>query len=547
MGRNRAFALGVLVTLAALTPPAFSQEAAASTFYFADGSTRPGFVEQLTVLNLSSDQATVDVIFSAADAAGTVVEVPPLSFSVGPRSRATRSVNDHIGKPLDVSMRLTSNKEIVAERTMYFRTDLAGGASGVSTLVGTTKTVTDAYFPEGTVRTGFQQFFSFYNPGTINSRVRVEFTASNDSGQAVPITTLQVEVPPGGRESRDVNQFMASTNVPTPLDASAHVIATEAVVAERTVYFKSGLAGGVEGATASNGITRGDDTWYFAAGRVGSTDAQVVSLMNLADQEADLTFKFRTFDTDGTELKTPDLEVKVPAKGRAGRDVNAYMKERGLLSDFDVSMEVRANRDIVVERSTYTKSTLAGGVSGGGTSPGSTLPGRRHDFPATSVGANAETILTFLNTGDSPVDVTVSFYATSPSGEPVKVPDLILEIDDEKPRAERSLSRHLADSSVSGPVELAVRVSSDSPILAERSIYVRSSLAGGVQGATTTFGFSGKDEVSGPPFLLIMLGVGIVAITIGAVVVGFSRGKAMPQPVEPTDVPERQTVASPSG
>jgi subtilisin family serine protease len=99
----------------------------ATSWYFAEGTTRTGFVEYLTLANPGDTAATVTVEYMLGGGQGDNVMQ---QWEVPARSRLTVSVNDAVGPDKDVSMRVTSDRAVVAERPMYFDYGSAAWSGG---------------------------------------------------------------------------------------------------------------------------------------------------------------------------------------------------------------------------------------------------------------------------------------------------------------------------------------------------------------------------------------------------------------------------------
>ncbi|MBU4175733.1 MAG: hypothetical protein KKB90_07475, partial [Actinobacteria bacterium] len=101
-----------------------------STWYFAEGTTRPGFDTYLCMGNPSEKGATVSITYIRGDGTTERQDVMVL-----PLSRKTVSANDFLGTvdgPADdtaVYVEVTNNVGIVVERPMYFsyKGDIPGG------------------------------------------------------------------------------------------------------------------------------------------------------------------------------------------------------------------------------------------------------------------------------------------------------------------------------------------------------------------------------------------------------------------------------------
>lgn len=88
---------------------------ASSTFYFAEGYTGAGFDEWLCLMNPGTSATTAHITYMFPDGTTKKQDV-----EVGATTRTTVKVNDIVGPGRDVSVQITSDGPIVAERPMYF-------------------------------------------------------------------------------------------------------------------------------------------------------------------------------------------------------------------------------------------------------------------------------------------------------------------------------------------------------------------------------------------------------------------------------------------
>jgi hypothetical protein len=203
------------------------------TFYFAEGSVRPGFHSYICMSNPANTPSNTKVTFMLGD--GTVKEK---TRTIAPHSRATVNVNDALGAgdgpASDFSARVetTDGTQISAERVMYFDyngpgTEQTGhGWSGGHCEMGLTSTGTKFYFAEGTVRKGFQPYICIANPENKAANVKVTYMGSNGS-----VRRQSVQVPAHTRSTINVaqvwNRLQAAGKSGAPMDLETQYLGLE--------------------------------------------------------------------------------------------------------------------------------------------------------------------------------------------------------------------------------------------------------------------------------------------------------------------------------
>jgi hypothetical protein len=105
------------------------------------------------------------------------------------------------------------------------------------------------------VRAGFVEFLTLQNPGGTPGTATLSFQGSDDSGAAVPVPSTTLALPATSRVTFNLNDYLASKGVPTPINISTKVTSDQGFVGERAMYFNVGLAGGVNGGTTVVGFT----------------------------------------------------------------------------------------------------------------------------------------------------------------------------------------------------------------------------------------------------------------------------------------------------
>lgn len=219
-------------------------EPTVSSFYFAEGTVRPGFAQYFTIQNPGSRSANVALEFQAADDSDNVVDLPTLITTVGARSRTTVNMADYarlngVRQPINLSTRITSDEQILAERPLYFSVDPALGArvTGGTTVVGISELATTWQFAEGTFRPGFVQYFTMQNPNDDEARVTLDFQAADDAGRQVAVAPVDVTIRAHGRRTVNVTRVLEAAGHRTALNISTLVTSSEPIAVERPMYF----------------------------------------------------------------------------------------------------------------------------------------------------------------------------------------------------------------------------------------------------------------------------------------------------------------------
>jgi hypothetical protein len=131
--------------------------AGSETWYLAEGCTGHFFDEYILVSNPTGELATFNIEFIGSN--GNSV----YTWQLAPKSRATVAVDQISGlENAEVSAIVTSDREIVVERAMYYARDSRRGGH-VSAAVE--EPSTDWYFAEGYTGGTFDEYLMLFNPG----------------------------------------------------------------------------------------------------------------------------------------------------------------------------------------------------------------------------------------------------------------------------------------------------------------------------------------------------------------------------------------------
>ena len=204
----------------------------ATAFYFAEGTTRVGFEEWLTLQNPGPRPLQVEAVYHFGPG-----QDRPLTrrYSVEGNGRLTVFVPDEVGAERDVSVALTSASPFLAERPMYFAYAGMGAAGwrGGHCSIGAEGASRELIFAEGYTGDGFHTWLCLQNPGGEDALVEVDYLTM-EAGALAPRTVV---VPPGTRISLFVGEHAgAGYQVSTIL----RVLSGPPLVAERPMYFSRG-------------------------------------------------------------------------------------------------------------------------------------------------------------------------------------------------------------------------------------------------------------------------------------------------------------------
>jgi hypothetical protein len=227
-------------------------------YYFAEGTTRPGFDEWLTLQNPSPSPITVNAVYQLGQGQGNPLSK---SYAVPANGRVTIFVPDEVGANKDVSIFLSSTGDFLAERPMYFHYTYAGASwTGGHCVIGSSQAAAEWYFAEGYTGEGSHQWLCLQNPGEQDAVVKISYY-TQETGLLPARTEI---VPAASRKTILVNDH-AGPNY----QLSTHIAVTSGpgIVAERPMYFNYNYSR--DGGSDTVGVTTPSVKWYFAEGYTG--------------------------------------------------------------------------------------------------------------------------------------------------------------------------------------------------------------------------------------------------------------------------------------
>lgn len=418
--------------------------------YFAEGYTEGSFQEYLCLVNPTDDKALVEATYyfsSSKNAHKQYLEMPP-----GSRTTVNVDVLSSYSSP---SIRVASDREIVAERPMYF--DYKNKAAGGHVAMGAASPSTQWYFAEGNDGGSFEQWINVLNPGymgalvTLTFQVQYEIEAAplfNPALISEEIVIDNVWIGPHSKNSYDIGYLVGYG-----CQNSLLLQSTQPVVAERSMYFRYSGTNNIwcEGGHCVMGATSLSDRFYFAEGttRAGFDEWLIVhnpsretitidALYHLGPEQGEAVF--RTYE--------------LPPKAIFPISVNAEIGQ-----DKDVSATLTSSSQFLAERSVYFDDSK--GREGGHCAVGAASPSREWIFAEGYTGSDFEEWLCLYNPGTIAAGAELISFAQNGGGDNEYAVTI--------PAGQRVT---IFVNELIGPDQQhSLHVISDQPIVAERAMY----------------------------------------------------------------------------
>ena len=329
-----------------------------------------------------------------------------------------------------------------ASRLTYERISHSYCGGGHCT-AGAARPATQWYFAEGTTREDFETWLCLANPGAVEAHTAVR--AMSKGGE---VWDMDISVPASSRTSLYLNGILEPD-----LDIALCVASDQVIFAERPLYFRYRdiWAGG----HCVCGINQPAREWYFAEGTTREGFETWLCLANPGAGEAQVVI--RALSDNGKALVYP---VHLPAFSRESIFMNELVGP-----DRDVALCITADVPILAERPMYFM--YKGAWSGGHCCTGMVQAAEDWYFAEGTTREGFETWLCLANPGDVEAEVEVDYLLAG-------------GVDEHRSYRLSPLSRStlLLNEVLGDGLDVSSRISSDIPVLAERSIYFKPAMRG---------------------------------------------------------------------
>ena len=432
-------------------PVVFSinEPAASTTWYLAEGCTgseaRGSFETWVLVQNPTDTTATAQIDYMTET---RKISGPTLTLK--PNSRQSVNVADTVRGEWSVSTMVTSQSQIIVERAMYWsQPGLARVAAHDS--IGVTAPATTWYLAEGCTgseaRGSFETWILVQNPGGEEAKVRLTYMtpAGSKDGQ---VFTL----PPNSRKT-----FNVADVLPDAWSISTKVTSDGPVIAERSMYWNTARTFR-QAAHDSIGVTEPGTTWYLAEGCTGADSKQggyetwvLVQNPGQAPAKVQLDYMLPTGPVTGQA-------ATLPAGSRQTFEVSAIVP-----NEYNVSTKVTSDNPVIAERAVYWTSPLVfrdAATDSIGVGEAATTWYLAEGCTGQGPDGGFETWVLLMNPGNKTATAKLTFMT---GGGPVTGPTVNL-----LPGTRTSIN---AADSVAGNWSVSTMVTSDRPVIAERSMY----------------------------------------------------------------------------
>jgi hypothetical protein len=364
------------------------------------------------------------------------------------------------GANQDISMKVEADRNIVAERPMYF--NYHGVWPGGHDQVGIASPEKKWFLAEGATHPGFEEWICIQNPGNTDTGVNITymFPGGETRNQAVGVKAHS-------RLTVDVNSAVGPDR-----NVSARLEADQPIVVERPMYFNyHGWCTGGSIEAATNELS---DTWYLAEGTTNPGFEQWISIMNPNPHpvDIDITYMFEGGATQKqkfTMLQTSRDQVMVNEIVGPNKDVSATVVGTG---------------DIIVERPmyfNYHEKWTGGHDQIGAMEPATSWflsEGTTRNNPDDG---SFEEWISIQNPGDDPAKVDITYMFNEGGTQPGSI--------DVPAHARETI---LVNEEVGDNRDVSVKLDSDVPVVVERPMYFnyRNKWAGG----TNELGCTGNQK-----------------------------------------------------
>jgi len=368
--------------------------APAATFYFAEGTCRPGFEPYLCIQDPGAGSASVKITYMLGDG-----RTRQQRLHVAAHSRSTVRVKELLGEGDDASHDFSAKVEsvngagIIAERPMYFNYH---GWTGGHDVIGATGPAPVFYFAEGSCRPGFDPFLCLQNPGASDTDVRITYMLGDGRNKV-----QSLKVPAHSRSTVRVRDTLGGGDDPShDFSAKVESVGGAGIVAERPVYFN--YHGAWSGGHDVVGATSPASSFYFAEGSCRPAFDPYICIQNPGATGSEVKITYMLGDG-----RTQEQSLAVAAHSRSTiRVADVLGHGDDAAHDFSAKVQTLNGTSIIAERPEYFDYR---GWTGGHDVIGATASSGFFYFAEGTCRPGFDPYLSLQNPGPDPLDAKITY------------------------------------------------------------------------------------------------------------------------------------------
>ncbi|HEX7167504.1 MAG TPA: DUF5719 family protein [Acidimicrobiales bacterium] len=423
------------VALAARMPTASPLRALSSTWFCAAATGNPGQRAEVSLIAANPTADNVNAVVTLVAHEGDPQSIPVV---VPARGSLTVNLAEHRDAPYLAATVDADVGGVVVEQQVR-------GPAGTSVAPCASSGSEEWFFADGSTAREDTMLLSLYNPFPEDAIVDMSFTT--DQGREVP-QNLQGIVVKGGR--------VAVVNVSDHVRRRNRLAGTVATRSGRLVVTKVQARGGAaKGISASLAAPSAGQQWWFADGYATTGIIERFAIYNPTNREATVSVDL-VLDEGATE----PFDLTIPPRARLDIAVN---DEERVPKGVAHSAIVTSTNGVPVVAERAVVATTESNRAGTSESLGSRTATARWLLAAGSASESSDEWVTVLNTGTSPVQVSITALA---AGQLLAVEGL----EDLAVGAGRRRSFRLTDHIRRDDLPLLVEATGG-PVVVERSLY----------------------------------------------------------------------------
>jgi hypothetical protein len=382
------------------------------TYYFAEGTCRPGFDPYICIQNPYEEGPDAEITITYMKGDGETVTD---QVTVASHSRVTVNPKNVLGEGDDPShdfstvLQCTNGLSFIAERPMYFNYGASSGLNwnGGHDVIGAGVPAQAFGFAEGTCRPGFETYFCILNPNETAADVSVIYMLGNGK-----LVNQHLTVDAHSRATARAKDALGEGD-DSAHDFSALVGANNEleIVVERPMYFNytGGQNRNWNGGSNVMGTAYASNYFFFAEGTCRPGFDPYLCIQNPYAQGPDAEVTITYMKGDG---ETVDEKVKVAAHSRVTVNPKNVLGEGDDPShDFSTIVHCTNRMGIVAERPMYFNYGASSGLNwnGGHDVIGADYVYQVFGFAEGTCRPGFETYFCILNPNETDADVTVIY------------------------------------------------------------------------------------------------------------------------------------------